>query len=101
MREQGFELRPDSTITIIDCTSNKVTGSLIAGGQPNALCISSACDKLYCANRLTSTVSVIDLATGKTLATVETGQRPMALCYNSHSGNVYCPNIAEGTVTRD
>ena len=63
-----------TTVSIIDLTSNTVTGTIAVGSNPLGIAISG--NRAYVANSGSDTVSVIDLTTNTVTATIDVGSNP-------------------------
>ena len=62
-----------STISIIDTTTNAVTGTVVVGRGPGEVATDPAAGRAYVGNFTDGTVSVVDMAARSTIATLATG----------------------------
>lgn len=89
----------DSSVTVIDGTTNGVLQTIRVGAFPTALLWIPGANKVFCANYGDSSVTVIDAAMNQVLETVRTGPYPNALCWNETDNKVYVANYRGQSVT--
>jgi YVTN family beta-propeller protein len=95
----------DSTVTVIDGTTNEVIATVHVGCNPAALCYNPRNNKVYCANTgdptysPSTTVTVIDGATNGVIATIGVGRTPCALAYNPTQNRVYVANYEGSSIS--
>jgi len=87
------------TVVAIDAAGDSVIRRIPVGGEPSALCLDSAADRIYCANRTGSSVSVIDCSTNAVVATIPAAGSPVALALYEPLRKLYGANRSSGTVT--
>lgn len=79
-------------VTIFDCETEKIIGTVAVGKQPIGVVYNSADNKIYVANQMDGTVSIIDGSSNSLVGTVTTGGNPLRLAYNSTQDQVYVAN---------
>lgn len=89
----------DSSLTVIDGTSNQVLRTIPAGQFPYVLCYNPSANRIYCANYGSNTITVVDAASYDVIATIPVGRNPSALCFNPTSNKVYAVNSRDATVS--
>lgn len=73
----------DSSVTVIDGTTNQVLTTIRVGRVPYGLCYNWQNDKVYCPSNYDNTLSVIDGATDSVLAVLAIPGGPKRVCYAS------------------
>lgn len=88
-----------NVVSVIDTTSNTVTGTITVGSNPAALLVSSDGTRLYVANAGSNTVSVVDTATGLVTKTIKVGSAPSALAFKLDGSRLFVANAGSNTVS--
>src|SRR4029453_8080148 len=68
-----------ATISVIDTTTDKVTGTIRHGKKPRGIAISADGSRLYLSDQTGNALVVVDVAKGTTLATIPLGDSPEAI----------------------
>jgi YVTN family beta-propeller protein len=89
----------DSTLSVIDAKTQKVTATLPVGQHAQAVAVDAAHNLVYVANVHGNSVTVIDGASNKVVATRKAGRNPYALAVDPATGHVYAANYGEPAVT--
>jgi len=89
----------DSSVTVIDGTSNQVITTIRVGRFPYNLCLNTNNGKVYVTNYGSNSVTIIDGASNEVVATVPVGTNPRAVCFNSNNNRVYVSNYRSASVT--
>jgi YVTN family beta-propeller protein len=90
----------DNTVSIIDTTTNTVTGAPVPVGQnPNGVAVSPDGTKVYVANSGDNTVSIIDATTNTPPVTVAVGHQPEGISVSPDGTKVYVANSGDNTVS--
>ncbi len=89
----------DTTVSVIDTATNKVTATVNVGSNPYGVAVNPKGTKVYVASDVNDAVSVIDTATNKVTATVPVGSDPWGVAVNSDGTKVYVANEGSGTVS--
>ncbi|HLY65224.1 MAG TPA: YncE family protein, partial [Chloroflexota bacterium] len=86
--------RTHNTVTVVDGKTNQVTGNILLGGQPHALAVLTALNRVY-ATSISSTgfgsLAVIDASTNSVMTYLPIGfeASPAAVAVNQNTGRVY------------
>src|SRR5439155_1062236 len=90
----------DSTVSVIDGSTNTVLGSPIpVGSAPGAIAVNATTNRLYVANSADSTVSVIDGSTNTVLGSpIPVGLVPFGIGVNPTTNRIYVANNGDRTV---
>ena len=93
----------DGTVSAIDESTNKVTGTPIrVGANPDAVAVDPATRTVYVANAGDGTVSVIDESTNKVTGTpIRVGANPDAVAVDPATHTVYVTNNAHQGLRED
>lgn len=94
----------DSTVSVIDATSNTVTATISVGPAPLGIAINPAGTRVYVGNNggginPNNTVSVIDTASNTVIATITVGFSPSGLAVNPAGTRLYVANTPESTLS--
>jgi YVTN family beta-propeller protein len=79
----------DSTVTVIDCSTDVVVATVTVGDQPKLAYYNSINNKVYCVNYRSCDVSVIDAATNEVVVTIPIDSYPQAVCWNTAQNRTY------------
>ncbi|MER5767961.1 endoglucanase [Streptomyces sp. NPDC001985] len=82
------------SVLTVDLEANRVTGSVVVGGNPKSLAYDSGTGTLYAAQTTAGTVAVVDLARDRVVQVLETGKRPNALALDQRNHTLF--TVAEG-----
>src|ERR1035437_1245398 len=89
-----------NNVSVINLTTNTVTGTIPVGANPDAIAISPDGSKAYVANYdVNGTVSVINTATNTVIATITVGTDPYAVAVSPDGSQVYVSNWSDGTLS--
>ena len=80
------------TVSVIDGSTNDVTGTIQVGDGPYDIVINPSTNKVYVTNHFDSTVSVIDGNTNVVVNTVSVGSRPEGIDTNPITDKTYVAN---------
>ncbi|KQX10387.1 hypothetical protein ASC82_22130 [Streptomyces sp. Root431] len=86
------------TVSVVDLSERKVTGTVTVDGNPKALAYDPGTTTLYAARTGASSVAVVDAAKGEVTETITTGERPAALALDPEEHTLY--TVAGGAVTQ-
>ena len=89
----------DSTVSVIDTATNKVTATVSAGSYPYGVAVNPAETRVYVTNIFDNTVSVIDTATNNITDTVPVEGNPRGVAVSPDGKKVYVANSASDTVS--
>jgi uncharacterized repeat protein (TIGR01451 family) len=87
------------TVTVIDGSTDAVTGTITVGDDPQGIALDQTTDTIYVANAASNTVSVIDGADGTVLATIPVGSSPQGVAVDETTDTVYVANSGSDNVT--
>ncbi len=90
---------PGDTVTVINASTNRVTGSVHVGLGPLSVAVDPVTDTVYTANAdngTGNTVSVIDGQTQKVTATIGVGGGPTSVAVDPATGQVFTANAGFG-----
>ncbi len=79
----------DSTVTVIDCSTDVVVATVQVGNQPKLAYYNAINNKVYCVNDKSCDVSVIDAATNEVVVTIPIDSNPQAVCWNTTQNRTY------------
>jgi len=86
----------NSKVTVVDGATNRILQSIDVGGQPIAMAIDVARDRVFVATAgLTNGVAVIDGATNTVIKRFEGGDTPRAIAVNPATERLYLANGME------
>ncbi len=88
----------DSSVTVIDVTTNAVITTIPVGLYPYAISVSRDGNKVYIANRNPKTISVINTSTNTVSATIMVGGSLNAICINLDGTKLYATNSLDSTI---
>jgi YVTN family beta-propeller protein len=91
----------DSTVTVIDCSTDVVVATVAVGNQPKLAYFNSINNKVYCVNYRSCDVGVIDAATNEVVVTIPTGSYPQAIAWNTAQNRTYVSCFEGIYVIRD
>src|ERR1035437_276420 len=83
----------DTTVTVIDVSTNAITATIQVGSQPLGVSVSLDGTKVYITNIGNNTVSVINALTNTVTATIPVGISPFGLCVTPDGSKVYVANF--------
>jgi len=90
----------DSTVSVIDTSTDTVTATVPVGSQPLGVAISPTGSRVYITNIGNGTVSVLDTASNSVVATVTVGTTPVGIAAHPNGTRVYVANDdPSGTVS--
>jgi YVTN family beta-propeller protein len=89
----------DSTVSVINGSTNEVTTTLAVGYAPSVLCYQPASNRIFCASDFSSDVAVIDGHTDEVLLTIKVGRTPASVVCNPIHGRVYVANYNESSIS--
>lgn len=82
----------------LPAAAQTVLPSIPAGGEPRAVAVSTATNRVYVANHTSNSVTILDGATGAT-STVPVGQGPSFVAVNPVTQKVYVSNTRDGSTS--
>ncbi|MEU4271362.1 YncE family protein [Streptomyces sp. NPDC026092] len=86
------------TVSAVDLTAQKVTGTIPVEGNPKALAYDPGTKTLYAAQTGASAVAVVDPERAAVTETITTGERPSAVALDTEAHTLY--TVAGGSVTQ-
>ena len=90
----------DSTVTVIDGATNRITGSIPVDRYALGIAVNAADDKVYVSNYTSETLSVIDGGSQRVVGKAYVGGSPTGVEYNPVTRKVYLTNFEQkGAVT--
>ncbi|MFZ2498125.1 TIGR04279 domain-containing protein [Methanosarcina sp.] len=89
----------NSTVSIIDTSTNTVIKTVDVGRNPFGVAVSSDGTMVYVTNWGSNTVSVIDAFTNTVTATLKVGKRPYGVAVSPDGSKVYVTNELSNTVS--
>lgn len=87
-----------SLFLALPAAAQTVLPSIPAGGEPRALAVSTATNRVYVANHASNSVTILDAASGAT-TTVPVGQGPSFIAVNPVTHKVYVSNTRDGSTS--
>jgi YVTN family beta-propeller protein len=79
----------DTTVTVIDCSTDVVVATVAVGYQPKLAYYNAMNNKVYCVNYKSCDVSVIDAATNEVVVTIPVDSYPAAIAWNPAQNRTY------------
>ena len=90
----------DGTVSSIDLRTGQVGAVITIGGQPTAIAINGAGNRVYVLDDAADTVWVINTATGKIVGqTIKVGNDATAIVLNANGTRAYVSNSGDDTVS--
>jgi YVTN family beta-propeller protein len=89
----------DNTVSVINGTTNNVTGFITVGRGPYSLAVNPATNMIYVADDLDNAVSVINGTTNKLLGFINVGRNPESVAINPATNMIYVANNGNKTVS--
>ena len=90
----------DATVSVIDTTTNAVSGSTInVGSNPFGAAVRGDQSLVYVTNTSDDTVSVINTATNTVTAIIPVGNGPQGVAVSADGSRVYVANVHSDTVS--
>jgi len=89
----------DSSIRVIDGTTNIPIGFITVGDKPKSIAINEVTNTIYTANDKDNTVSIIDGSTDTLSATITVGAKPKIVAVNEVTNKAYVANEADKTIS--
>lgn len=89
----------NSSVTVIDGSTNTVITSIPVGNSPFVPAINSVTNRVYVTNFGSNTVSVIDGATNAVIATVSVGNGPQLAGVNPATNQIYIGNLFDNSLS--
>lgn len=81
---QGSEAEPDSTVSVIDIGTNRVTATIPVEHGAHGVVVGGDGAHAYVANTFSNSVTEIDVATQKVMRTFHVGTRPNGITFCTH-----------------
>ncbi len=89
----------DSTVSVIDTSSNTVTDTITVGTLPDGVAVTPDGSRVYVANWFSNTVSVIDTSTNTVTDTIAVGSGPYGVAVTPDGSRFYVANTHDDTVS--
>lgn len=90
---------PTSNLSIIDGTTNAVSGSIYVGGSPAAIVDDPANGDLYVSNWGLNNVNVVSTSTNTLVKSIPVGSHPGAILFDPTSNQIFVANWGSGNVS--
>jgi len=89
----------DSTVSVIDISTNSVVATVVVGGSPYGVAVNSTGTRVYVSNAISNDISVIDTSNNNVIATIAVGTLPRGIAVNSSGTRVYVANASSNNVS--
>ncbi len=89
----------EGNLSIINGSTNSVTGTVSVGGEPNGMAFDPANGYLYVTEWSLPVVAVVNGATNELVTTIPVGEEPGAIVYDSASDRLFVANFFSDNVS--
>ncbi len=99
---EGTDLLPDSTVSVINTSTNTVSSTIPVGSRPFGITINPAGTRAYVTNSVDGTVSVINTSSKSVIDTItlyDTSANPHGIAVSPDGNKVYVANYIDHTVS--